>query len=121
MRVVNALALLPIKNVLFETDDQTNILKIYSVVKSVVEERSYRNPTIIAADITEELLSNNNYYSAITSRTIIRWCSVLNKSNKKPGRRINVDFEADVWGNIMLCMFEKNKDEKVKLRHLRIA
>lgn len=77
--VVNALALLPIKNVLFETDDQTNISKIYSVVKSVVEERSYRNPAVVAADITEELLSNNNYYSAISSRTITRWCSVLDK------------------------------------------
>ena len=83
MRVVNSLALLPIKNVLFETDDQTNILKIYSVVKSVVEERSYRNPAVVAADITEVLLSNNNYYSTISSRTITRWCAVLDKKKKK--------------------------------------
>jgi hypothetical protein len=58
-------------------------LKIYSVAKSVVEERSYRNPAVVAADITEELLSNNNYYSAISSRTIRRWCSVLDKKIKK--------------------------------------
>lgn len=83
MRVVNALALLPIKNVLFETDDQTNILKIYSAVKSVLEERSYRNPAVVAAHITEELLSNNNYYSPISSRTITRWCAVLDKKKKK--------------------------------------
>ena len=24
-----------------------------------------------------------------------------------------IDFEADVWGNLMLCMFEKNEDDAV--------
>ena len=26
---------------------------------------------------------------------------------------MNIDFEADVWGNLMLCMFEKSEDDVV--------
>lgn len=80
-----------------------------------MEERPFENPVVIAADITEELLRNSNFYSTISSRTILRWYSLLNKEKKTPGRKVNVDFEAEVWGIIMLCMFEKNKDEKVRL------
>ena len=108
----NALSDLPVKNVIFDADDQKNVMLIYEVVKKVVEERDYTNIIAVAADITEELLDNNKYYSTISARTIIRWSSVKNV-NKKPGRKVNNEFEADVWGNLMLCMFEKNENDVV--------
>ena len=80
VRVINALNLLPVKKVHFQIEDQTNILKIYEVVKSVVEERSFKNPAVIAADITEELLRNSNFYFTISSRTILRWYHQEEKS-----------------------------------------
>ena len=108
----NALSDLPVKNVIFDADDQKNVMLIYEVVKKVVEERDYTNIIAVAADITEELLDNKKNYSTISARTIIRWSSVKNV-NKKPGRKVNNEFEADVWGNLMLCMFEKNENDVV--------
>lgn len=112
IRVKNVLMDLPVKNVIFDADDQKNVMLIYDVIKKVVEERDYTNVIYVAADITEELLKKNKYYSTISARTILRWSSVKSV-NKKPGRKVNIDFEADVWGNLMLCMFEKNEDDAV--------
>ena len=103
---------LPVKNVIFDADDQKNVMLVYEVIKKIVEERDYTNVIYVAADITEELLKKNKYYFTISARTILRWSSVKS-ANKKPGRKVNIDFEADVWGNLMLCMFEKNEDDAV--------
>ena len=90
---------------------------IYEVIKKVVEERDYTNVIYVAADITEELLKKNKYYSTISARTILRWSSVKSV-NKRPGGKINIDFEVDVSGNLMLCMFEKNEDDAVSFEIL---
>ena len=67
---------LPVKNVIFDADDQKNVMLIYEVIKKIVEERDYTNVIYVAADITEELLKKNKYYSTISARTILRWSSV---------------------------------------------
>ena len=51
------------------------------------------------------------YYSQISSRTILRWNDVRDRNKEKPGRKISEEFEAEVWGNLMLCVFEKKNDE----------
>ena len=119
VRVKDALSNLPAKNVKFDADDKKNVLLLYDVVKKIVEERDYTNIVGVSADITEELLESKKYFSTISARAIILWscAKIENTENKKPGRKVNSDFEADVWGNLMLCvLFEKNEYEVVSYK-----
>ena len=32
---------------------------------------------------------------------------------KKSGKKINTEFEAEVWGNLIMCVLEKNENKEV--------
>ena len=57
------------------------------------------------------MLSEINCYSTIKARTILRWYSVKDKIDKKSGPKIIANFESEIWGNLMLCIFEKEQEE----------
>ena len=120
-RIKNALKDLPSKNVLFSDEDQSNILLLFKVVRTVAIERDYECPDFVAAEITEMVLKNKNYYSTIPARTIGRWFVLSEKENKKSGRKINTKFDAEVWGNLMMCVFEKKENEEVSHQLLIIS
>ena len=113
IRIVNALNDLPSKNVLFSEEDQKNVLVLFNVIKIVATEREYECPRFVAAEITEMVLKHKNYYSTISARTIERWFLSSKKEKKKSGTKINKKFEAEVWGNLMMCVFEKNEEKEV--------
>ena len=117
IRIKNALKELPSKNVIFSDDDQSNVLILYNVVRKVAVERDYEEHDSVAADLTEEIFKTKNYYSTISSRTIHRWYLLCNKEIKKSGKKINSEFEKEVWGNLMLCVFEKNENKEVCMKY----
>ena len=121
IRIKNALKDLPSKNVLFSDEDQSNILLLFKVVRTVAFERDYECPDFVAAEITEKVLKNKNYYSTIPARTISRWFVLSEKENKKSGRKINTKFDAEVWGNLMMCVFEKKESEEVSHQLLIVS
>lgn len=110
-RVLTALSKIPSKYVIFSEDDKNNVTALYKVVKVVVLERDYKNARIVAAEATKQILQDSSYYSNISTRTIIRWVDTEHVVSAKPGRKIIEDFENEVWGNLMLCIFEKNEIE----------
>jgi hypothetical protein len=110
-RVLTALSKIPSKYVIFSEDDKNNVTALYKVVKVVVLERDYKNARIVAAEATKQILQDSTYYSNISTRTIIRWVDTEHVVSAKPGRKIIEDFENEVWGNLMLCIFEKNEIE----------
>ena len=105
--VLSAYCELPIKNVTYDDNDRANILKIFNVILALAKERDYKRPVYIAAKAASELLSKKPYYSQISTRTIMRWNELKDKVNERTGKKINVEFESDVWGKLMLCVFEK--------------
>ena len=106
-RILIALSNIPAKHVIFAE----NVCALYMVVKVVAAERDYKNLKVAAAIATREILQNNSYYANITTRTIIRWAASEKSASVRPGRKINDEFENEVWGNLMLCIFEKNEIE----------
>ena len=110
-RILIALSNIPAKHVIFAESDKTNVSALYTVVKIVAAERDYKNLKLAAAIATKEILQNNSYYANITTRTIMRWAASENSVSLKPGRKVNEEFENEVWGNLMLCIFEKNEIE----------
>jgi hypothetical protein len=84
------------------------VTALYNIVKVVVDERDYKNAKIVAALNTKQILEGKSYYANLSARTIMRWVTTENVVSAKPGRKISEDFENEVWGNLMLCIFEKN-------------
>ena len=89
----------------------------------MISEKNTRGVLSKSATLTVNVLSENSYYSQLTERTVLRWSETRNNECDKPGKKIDENFEAEVWGKLMLCIFEK-KDENVsriysiKLFHL---
>ncbi len=109
-RVVDAASNFAIKDITFSEDDKKEILALFQVVLEVARERHLNKCERLAAITTVSLLKENVYYSKLSPRTITRWYE-LNDKNKKPrGRKINEDFEEEVWGKLMLTIFEKVTD-----------
>lgn len=72
---------------------------------------------IIAFSITKNILSKIPYYRPIKIREIRRWCCRRLRKVQKSGKKINEEFEAQIWGNLLLCVFEDKTEvnaEQVK-------
>ena len=98
---------LPVKNLTYDDDDRGRILKLFSAILTLATERDYRRPEYIAAKATADLLRKKPYYSQISARTILRWNELKYKVNRKTGKKINEEFESDIWGKLMLCILEE--------------
>lgn len=106
-RVIDAMSSFSVKNITYTEDDKTEILALFQIILSIAEEKKYKNCKRIAAETTSSILKGNAYYSNLTPRTITRWISVLNNTKSPTGPKINDEFEEEVWGKLMLCVFEK--------------
>ena len=109
-RLTTALDKLPQKYIVYNSDDVENILGIFDVVKEMVSEKTTRSVDYKSASLTADILSENPHYSQLKGRTLLRWYEVKDKPSEKPGRKINEEFEAEVWGKLMLCIFEKSSE-----------
>ena len=109
--VVDKVSKLKGKYIIFGDEDQNSVVALFEVVRDVARNREYVKFEKIAAKITAKILSEINYYSTIKARTILRWYSVKDKVDKKSGPKIIENFESEIWGNLMLCIFEKEQEE----------
>lgn len=98
----------PGKNIIFTAEDINNVLKVFDVVKIMVSEKNTIKINNKSATVTVEILSAHTYYSQLTTRSVLRWHETRDKINTKPGRKIDTSFESEVWGKLMLCVFEKS-------------
>ena len=110
-KIIKATADLPRKYVVFGDEDRSNVLKLFGVVRDIARDREYKEVQHTSALATAELLSEIPYYSQISERTIRRWDTLREQNKKKRGRKISEIFESEVWGNLMMCVFEQNGDE----------
>ena len=110
-RVLNALSSIPGKYVIFSDEDQDKVLSLYAVIRDVAIERDHIRANKVAAAATVKILQNHTYYSHISTRTILRWYDLKDISNNRTGRKVNENFESEVWGNLMLCIFKKKNDQ----------
>ena len=106
-RVVDAASNFKMKYVKYTEDDKTDILSLFGVITEVAKEKNIKNYRLIAARTTALLLKENKYYSKLSARTISRWNDLTNINKMTRGRKINEDFEGEVWGKLMFSVFEK--------------
>ena len=110
-RVQKALKELPKKNVTINKKDKVAILNLLDVTKKMVETKTNYNSDRIATKITKKILAKLPSYRHIKKKELNRWCSKRMKKVVKSGRKVNEEFESQVWGNLLLCVFEDKKEE----------
>ena len=108
--VQSAVKSLPKKNVSFTKKDKGVVMKLFDVVKKEVEMRVTSKSEIIAMSITKNILSEIPYYRPIKKKDIRRWCCRRLRKIQKSGKKINEEFEAQIWGNLLLCVFEDRNE-----------
>jgi hypothetical protein len=106
-RVVEAASNFAAKYITYTEQDKTDILNLFKVVLEVARERNMSNYERAAAKTTIHLLKENSYYSKLRHRTISRWYAGRHKNKKARGPKIDENFEEEVWGKLMHCVFEK--------------
>lgn len=108
--VKESLLLLPKRNIIFTDEEKEHVLRIFDVIELLMEQFTDENElktNFTVAEITKKLLENYPVYSELVAKNIERWNDVRNIVKRKPGRKINQEFEAAVWSKMMICEFEK--------------
>lgn len=63
-----------------------------------------------AAEMTKFILSKHSHFSELSPTSILRWSNQRERINIKPGRKIDIDFEADVLRRLMITELLKEKN-----------
>lgn len=104
--VQNFIANMPKKNIILTKEDKKQVLGLFDVIKEAVIEKGTVNIDTTAASITRRVLIKKPYYSHVKTKEIKRWCSKREKKREKSGRKTKEILESEVWGNLVLGMFE---------------
>jgi hypothetical protein len=110
VRVKESLLLLPKRNIIFTDEEKEHVLRIFDVIESIIHQLPDENEIktkYTTAEVTKKILENHPVYSELVANNIDRWHEVRDMIKKKPGRKINQEFEAAVWSKMMICEFEK--------------
>jgi hypothetical protein len=101
---------IPGKNIVFSSYDIENVLNVFDVVRIIESEKNTTNIINKSATITVNMLSEHTYYSQLSTRSVLRWNRTRDKIYTTPGRKIDTCFESEVWGKLMLCVFERSSN-----------
>ena len=109
-RVVTSISALPNKYVTFTNEEKNEVLKIFDITRGVLSQIEGVHQEKInyhASLTTKEALKSLAGYSELVPSSIERWNLNRGKLLKKTGRKINSDFEASIWGKLMICEYEE--------------
>ena len=108
--VKESLSNFPNKNVTFKLHEIQMVIALFDSVHAArieLEGTEYKIDTHKTATFTKEILSKYARYSELVVDTIVRWVLKKDVVRKLSGSKISVEFEADVWGKLMIFKFEK--------------
>lgn len=73
----------------------------------MIEDITEENPRIVflAATVTKVFLANHPIFCELVIGTIERWHENRGIVTNKPGRKIYQNFEAEIWGKLLICEF----------------
>lgn len=85
-------------------------MSLFEAIKGSLSERGRSEVASSAVPIARQILGKTNYYSHVRSQDIRRWSDKRERKLEKRGRKIDENFESQVWGNLILCIFERNDE-----------
>ena len=108
----------PNRNIKFKLHEIQLVILLFDAIitaRTELEGEKYRANNIVTATHTKEILIKHARYSELVVETIVRWVVKRDVVKKTYGRKISVEFEADVWGNLMICEFEQKNVSIIKI------
>ena len=61
-----------------------------------------------AAEYSSCIVYKKPRFAGLEPKTILYWDKTKFNVAKKRGRRVNEEFERDVWGNLMICIVKNS-------------
>ena len=107
----------PNKNVTFKLQEVQLVTALFYAVgtaRNDLEGEKYHANNVVTGTHTKKILVKYARYSELVVESIVRWVVKRDVVRKISGRKISVEFEADVWGNLMICEFEKTNVSCIK-------
>ena len=108
--VVDGLLDFPKQYIKFSCHEKEKVISLFDVIataRAEIDGEKYRTDDSFNAIITKKALSKRAHYSELLPTSIMRWSKNREDVKKETGRKISTDFEADIWGKLMICEFEK--------------
>lgn len=98
----------PVKSIKYTSIERENVIGLFKKVKCAHENKGPKLSDHTIACRVKELLSSRSGYSEIKTMSIKYWYQHSEKERQKRGRKVVKSFEAEVLGNLMICILEKN-------------
>ena len=108
--VVDGLLDFPKQYIKFSCHEKEKVISLFDVIaaaRAEIDGEKYCTDDSFNAIITKKALSKRAHYSELLPTSIMRWSKNREDVKKETGRKISTDFEADIWGKLMICEFEK--------------
>ena len=108
--VAHAVDMLKQDNVMYTDQEKKNVLLVFEKILSSVESNPFfavsdgaANRLIAAKFTCDELKNPITKYSALDPYAVARWYISSQRQKRRPGRKINSDFEKEVWAGLVIC------------------
>ena len=118
-RVKDSISLYPKKNITFTSAEKEFVICLLDVIKEVIIDIEGLNAKRLndrAVVIIKNVLSNHASFSELVPTNIKRWNSTRDNVIQTRGRKVYKEFEAEVWGKLMLYEFETTMVSKYLLK-----
>ena len=106
-RVKDSLVLYPKRNI--TSSEKDLVLCLFDITKKIIieiEGENVRQLCYRTAVMTKRALSKYTVFSELVASNIERWDLTRDVVQQERGRKVYKDFEAEVWGKLMLCEYE---------------
>lgn len=117
--VIESLGKFPRKYIKFSLTEIGLVISLFDVithVRSEIEGHDYTIDHMHTAEITKRVLCKHARYSELVVSSIVRWSENRDVVRKTAGRKISVQFEADVWGKLMICELKQENVSFIKIQ-----
>ena len=104
----NSLNNLPNKKVKYTKVEKEGVLNVFDAVKARYLEKGTPMKDARIASKVKKMLVVKGGYCTLHPMNILNWMKMRNKKHRVKGKKIDKSFEAEVLGNVMICMYEKS-------------
>lgn len=108
--ILDALEKIKEKKINYSEEEKRTVIDLFEKTKLYYENIGSTQSYFYIATKVKELLLNYSGYCSLVPQNIRNWYIHKDNRNKKKGKKIVEAFEAEVLGNVMICIMEKQNE-----------
>lgn len=111
--IIDALEKVKEKKINYTEEEKKSVIDVFEKVKVYYENKGAAQSFFYIASRVKELLLNYSGYCSLVPQNIRNWYINKDNKNKKRGRKVVETFEAEVLGNVMICIMERRNEVSI--------